>query len=237
MSALLIDGEYYRKLYGIEKLQEIIEHFIGIVNYPNKVIYFSAMVESIKEKLNEIKNLEVNNEGYISTYDNGKKVQKGVDGYIVKELILLSQNPNIKDIYLIAGDGDLIAGIEYAKNCGKNLKVISCKDNTSNRIEKLVDVYNFSDYLKEDNDISEDNIFCLLKMWEKEKNESGWLSSTKIGQMKKQYNFNYSKNKLSILLAQLEEKEIIESQKELVGPGIEIRFTNQDSIGEGGERK
>lgn len=41
-------------------------------------------------------------------------------------------------VLLIDGDGDLIAGIEYAKENGKNLKVISYKGNTSLFLQMIV---------------------------------------------------------------------------------------------------
>lgn len=229
MGILLIDGEYYKKLYDIERLQEIVEKFIGIINYPSRIIYFGAKIEdSFRKKLNNVRNLEVNEKGYISTYDDRRRVQKGVDGYIVKDLILLSQSSEISDIYLMAGDGDLIAGIEYAIENGKDVKVISCKETTSGRIEQLAEVYHFQDYLKAEavneavsNNLSE-NILILNKMWIKNQNNKGWLSSSTIGQERKRYNFEYKK--LKVLLNQLEKKGIIEQQKELKGPGTEIRF-------------
>lgn len=231
MKILLIDGEYYKKLYPISKLQEIVERFIGIVNYPSRIIYFSAKTDdSLKKKLNNIRGLEINDKGYITTYDNGRKVQKGVDGYIVKKLVLLSQNPIINDIYLIAGDGDLVAGIEYAIENGKKLKVISCRENTSSRIKRLAHVYYFQDHLNvgTENESVPDalskNVMKLKKMWLENSNDEGWLSSSTIGQEKGRYSFKYKK--LKALLKQLEKEGIIEQQKEQKGPGTEIRFKN-----------
>lgn len=229
MGVLLIDGEYYRKFYSVDRLQELVKKFLGTVTYPSKIIYFGAQIDNIREKLNNVKNLEINDEGYISIHDGGRRVQKGVDGYIVKELMLLSQDSNVDAIYLIAGDGDLIAGIDYAKQMGKNPKVISGKENTSKKIEKLVDVYYLQDYLNDDivNEpypyaLSE-NILNLKKMWMEKRDDKGWLSATLIGQLKNKYKFKYEE-KLKILLNQLEEVGIIKQQKESRGPGNEISF-------------
>lgn len=226
MCVLLIDGEYYRKLYSIERLQEIIERFIGIVNYPKSIVYYSCNSDNFRQKLSSVKNLKINDKGHIST-QNGKKVQKGVDGYIVKDLILFAQDPNIRNIYLIAGDGDLIAGIEYAKENGKNLKMISCKENTSQKIIEMVEVFNFENYIKNivvDTPSLSNNILNLKKMWLELKDDEGWLSSTTIGQKNKEYNFIYPKRRLKRLLSQLEKDKVISQVKEMVGPGKKIKF-------------
>lgn len=233
MGVLLIDGEYYRKLYSIERLQEIIEKFIGVINYPKSIVYYSANINAIKETLNAIKNLEINDKGYITPQNSGKRVQKGVDGYIVKDLILLSQDSSVNDIYLIAGDGDLIAGIEYAKENGKNIRVISCIENTAKKIEDLVEVFNFQDYIEDvapERSCNEilllDNTSKLKNMWLEKKDDEEWLSSSAIGQERKKYHFKYTEGKLQALLNQFEKDGIIEQQKELAGPGKKIRFLN-----------
>ena len=49
---------------------------------------------------------------------NQKGIQKGVDGAIIKDMLTLSKNNAISDIFIISGDEDLIEGVSEVKYLG-----------------------------------------------------------------------------------------------------------------------
>lgn len=49
---------------------------------------------------------------------NQKGSQKGVDGAIIRDMLMLGQNRAISDIFLLSGDEDLIEGVSSVKDLG-----------------------------------------------------------------------------------------------------------------------
>lgn len=52
------------------------------------------------------------------TFANGKPMQKGVDGLIVRDLVLAATRGRIDDVILLAGDADLVPGLAEAADSG-----------------------------------------------------------------------------------------------------------------------
>lgn len=236
MNILLIDGEYLRKSIPLEKLENLIKLTFGIINYPEKIIYYSAFVDTKQTNiLSNIKNMEINNKGYITQYDDGRRVQKAVDGYIIADIISFSSDKNVKDISVIAGDGDLIAAFEKSVSTyNKKINLISKKHSVSEKLISYSKVFYIddinSDFLIEE-ETSIENILCeneinLKNLWEEEKNNDNWLSGSKIGQKRKLYHFKYAKGKLNNILKSLKEKNIIELRAENGNKtsGYDIKF-------------
>ena len=233
MGILLIDGEYLRKSIPLEKLNELILSAFGVINYPEKIIYYSAPIDDQQSKiLSEIKNMEINDKGYITQYDNGKRVQKAVDGYIIVDIIEFSSDRRVQDINVIAGDGDLIAAFEKSYDCyNKKVNLIANKNSVS---EKLLDYskyfyigeiisINNSPSLEKDNENIEfdnenikfnQNIINIKTLWDKHKDKEGWISGTVIGQKRRLYDVKYSKGDLKNILKSLEESKIVELKPE-----------------------
>jgi len=230
MNILLIDGEYYRNLYDLATLKDHLIQIFGLINYPDKIIYYSAAIDKeYEETLIKIKNLKINNEGFLSQGNRNKPVQKGVNGYILRDILLSSQNSDINNIYLIAGDGDLVAGIEYALIKNKPIQVISSIKNTSCRIKEVLKPFYFEELFKQETyklDNLSENEKNLKKMWEsltKDKNNK-WLSTTKIGQQRKIFDFKYNNSSLKEVLGPLVKRGVIVRRKEKNGPEHEILF-------------
>lgn len=224
MKILLIDGEYLRKLIELENLEELLRMTFGIINYPDKIIYYSAMISEEQSKiLLKIKNMEINNKGYISKQDNGKNVQKAVDGYIIADILLSAMNKDITEISVIAGDGDLTAGFEKSLiNFNKKINLLASKNSISDRLSSYSNVFYLEDFYKEEikekntftkEIVLNDNINNLKKLWLKEQ-DNNWVSGTKIGQKKKLYNFTYVKGSLNKILETLEKNGLVELRPE-----------------------
>lgn len=136
MRVLLIDGEYLRKSISLEKLNDLIISAFGVINYPERIIYYSALVDNQQSKvLFQIRNMEINNKGYITQYDDGRKVQKAVDGYIIADIIQFSSDEKNKEISVIAGDGDLIAAFEKSySSYSKKINLIARRNSVSEKL-------------------------------------------------------------------------------------------------------
>lgn len=236
MGMLFIDGEYLRKSIPLEDLKNLIISAFGIINYPEKIIYYSASLDNQQRKiLSQIKNMEINDKGYIANYKDGKKVQKAVDGYIIVDIVEYSKNKDIKDINVIAGDGDLLVAFERSSSNNKKIKLIARKESVAEKLVEYSEVFYIEDMInkslknveekaidcsQQENDLL--NINCeekielnenemnLKNLWEKECDNKRWISSRKIGRKRIEYNFKYSKGNLNKILKSLEERGIIE---------------------------
>ena len=78
---------------------------------------------------------------------NQKGIQKGVDGAIIKDMLTLSKNNAVSDIFIVSGDEDLIEGVSEVKYLG--IKVHFVRFNTRqnnmsfnllNQADGLIDV-------------------------------------------------------------------------------------------------
>lgn len=143
MKILFIDGEYLKKIVSIEELEKFLLLAFGQVEYPERIIYYSSEISEYQKKImKKIKNLEINNKGYLTTYDGGKKVQKGVDGYIISDMICASIENKEIDVNIIAGDGDLIAGFEKCFTLtNKKIKLLCRKNSVAERLLNFSKLY------------------------------------------------------------------------------------------------
>lgn len=64
-------------------------------------------------------------------------LQKGVDSLIYRDLFTLSQSGRISDIFLVAGDEDLLEGVNAAKDFGVRISLIGIEPNQSNQSDAL----------------------------------------------------------------------------------------------------
>ena len=64
-------------------------------------------------------------------------LQKGVDSLIYRDLFTLSQSGRISDIFLVAGDEDLLEGVNAAKDFGVRINLIGIEPNQSNQSDAL----------------------------------------------------------------------------------------------------
>lgn len=64
-------------------------------------------------------------------------LQKGVDSLIYRDLFTLSQSGRISDIFLVAGDEDLLEGVNGAKDFGVRISLIGIEPNQSNQSDAL----------------------------------------------------------------------------------------------------
>lgn len=225
MGILLIDGEYLRKSIPLENLKDLIISAFGVINYPQKIIYYSALVDDHQSKiLSQIKNIEINNKGYVTLYDDGRRVQKAVDGYIIADIIEFSSDEKYKYINVIAGDGDLIAAFEKSySSYNKKINLIARRNSVSERLLSYSKIF-YLDEIKSDlSSINKEKIAQieldknennLKRLWCVERDNDDWVSGTKIGQKKKIYDFRYPKGSLNEILKSLEKRNVIELRPE-----------------------
>ena len=64
-------------------------------------------------------------------------LQKGVDSLIYRDLFTLSQSGRVSDIFLVAGDEDLLEGVNAAKDFGVRISLIGIEPNRSNQSDAL----------------------------------------------------------------------------------------------------
>ncbi|MBS9775811.1 MAG: NYN domain-containing protein [Fusobacterium sp.] len=229
MKLLLIDGEYLKN-NGVSNndLREFLKKEFGKLFYPDKIIYYTANMDSPeKENLEtSIINLKVNNKGYLQK-DKEKNIshQKAVDGYIIADLTEASLTGLVKNVYLIAGDGDLKAGVEKIYEHKKiRVELIGYKGTISPHLEELCNVHLLdenNEVIKKENDekisiilnSNKTNKFMehLKNMFEGEKKEL--LRSSDIGRMSKKYSLTYGKGELNKILKSLAEKNFITLSK------------------------
>lgn len=239
MKILLIDGEYLKKNGSANKNLGIflIEQF-GKLFYPDEIIYYTAkMDESEKEILEKsIKNLKINDRGYIQNdKSNNTSHQKAVDGYIIADLTEISLTcKNLSRLYLLAGDGDLKAGVEKVmEHLNLTVELIAFDGTISPCLKDLCHVnlitledgnYEIiSEGIKKEEVVEEPNVdkykgskfkkemIALVKIFKNENSQE--LLSSVIGQRAKEFNLKYRKGKLNQLLETLAENSLITLKK------------------------
>lgn len=240
MKTLFIDGEYLKKVISIENLEKFLLLSFGQIEYPEKIIYYSSELSKDQQRiLQQIKNLEINEKGYITTYDDGRRIQKGVDGYIISDIIISSLENKEINIYVIAGDGDLIAAFEKSfKITNKKIKLLCIKNSMATKLSNFSKIYYIEDIidlknvdnknnLEKDKELKE-NIIKLESLYKKEKDSEGWVDGSTIGRNKKKYGIIYKKGKLNDLLKSLEKikKIILKPENGNKTKGYKIKFIN-----------
>lgn len=148
MRVLLIDGEYLKHHTIMEKdLNMGLNRIFGMF-LPHKIIYYSANMSSeiIEFLKKDIPTIEINNRGWVDS----NKHQKGTDGYINVDLVKFGLDKDVKEIYLFAGDGDFIAGVqEYARLKKDRVNLLCWKDSTSDHLKSECIVYNLPSFKEE----------------------------------------------------------------------------------------
>lgn len=64
-------------------------------------------------------------------------VQKGVDSLIYRDLFTLSQTGRVSDVFLLAGDEDLLEAVHAAQDCGVRAHLVGIEPNVSNQAASL----------------------------------------------------------------------------------------------------
>lgn len=64
---------------------------------------------------------------------SGEGTQKGVDALIYRDLFTLSAKRAVSDVFLVAGDGDLLEGVEAAQEEGVRVHLIGVEPTTANQ--------------------------------------------------------------------------------------------------------
>lgn len=64
-------------------------------------------------------------------------VQKGVDSLIYRDLVTLSQSARISDVFLVAGDEDLLDGVNAAKDFGVRVSLVGIEPSEGNQSAEL----------------------------------------------------------------------------------------------------
>lgn len=220
MNVLYIDGEYLKKVLPDTKLiVELINESFGKIFYPDRIIYYSANTRGKeRENLLAIKNMEINNKGFLHTKSNKTREQKGVDGYIVSDMTDASSNPKIKEISLIAGDGDLKAGLEKIFERKKTkVRLIAAKGSVSRELTQLSKVFYIDDFLDLNSNTKSDflnDVDKFSKVYSFLEEKYGTVTDSLIGKHAMEYKFFYKENygKLKKFLKLLVKEKIIEKE-------------------------
>lgn len=216
-------------------LNDIILGYFGILTYPEEIIYYSASVcENRKEELSAVKNLKINEKGFIVNKDSSTRQQKGVDGYIISDLTDLSYE-DTGIIALMSGDGDMKAGVEkifVRKN--KRVQIIGLENSISKELSEFCDFHYLDEDLKLSSDIISESITPAIPQQEKvettdydretfekikeiiehlRKVDKNNVTMSAIGQNAKKFNFKYPKRKLAKILSELENAGMIKLKK------------------------
>jgi uncharacterized LabA/DUF88 family protein len=236
MNILYIDGEYLKKIMPLnETLENIINKFFGILYYPDKIIYYTANISNEKRKtLEKIKNLEINDKGYIHKKSDNTIEQKGVDGYIVSDMTDASWDDEIKNIILIAGDGDLKAGLEkIIERKNKKVKLIALPGTISRELSYFSELYHFDSPIngsKDEGDVLKD-FRIFKKMYPDLKSKFGSVTDCLIGKYSKDYNFDYKiYGQLKNFMKILKDKNLISLTKVPGTPHYEITLSSEKII-------
>jgi len=163
MIAILIDGEYVRKIYKnsghkldiFKLIQEILRKIGANQQDLLRVYYYTAPPYKSESPTDEEELRYGNWEKFIKAIESGKiniEIRKGevrkrgekyeqkmVDVLMSIDLVYLSSNCRINKIAFVAGDDDYVPAIQRAKDNGVKIYLFYSKENTGSKLQKEAD--------------------------------------------------------------------------------------------------